>query len=126
MEKLCIASTNEGKICELESLLGDVFELHSLGEWGTLPEAEEPFESFLENARAKAKHYAHFTQMLTLSEDAGLCIPVLNYFPGVHSKRFIGDNGGLPNAFDRLEKMLSAKGNHRAEFVCVSVIFKRY
>jgi XTP/dITP diphosphohydrolase len=123
MEKLCIASTNGGKIRELKSLLGDVFELHSLGEWGTLSEAEEPFESFLENARAKAEHYAHFTQMLTLSEDAGLCIRALNHFPGVHSKRFIEENGGVPNAFERLEEMLSARGDRRAEFICVSVIY---
>ncbi|MDR0740304.1 MAG: non-canonical purine NTP pyrophosphatase [Puniceicoccales bacterium] len=123
MEKLCIASTNEGKIRELKSLLGDVFALHPLGEWGILPEAEEPFESFLENAQAKAKHYADFTQMLTLSEDAGLCIRALNHFPGVHSKRFIAESGGLSNAFDRLEEMLSAKGDCRAEFVCVSAIY---
>jgi XTP/dITP diphosphohydrolase len=120
---LCIASTNGGKIRELESLLGNIFELHSLGEWGILPEAEEPFESFFENAQAKAKHYANFTQMLTLSEDAGLCIRVLNHFPGIHSKRFIEESGGPQNAFDRLGEMLSAKGDCRAEFVCASVIY---
>jgi XTP/dITP diphosphohydrolase len=119
MEKLCIASTNKSKIHELESLLGGAFDLCSLEGFGILPEAEEPFESFLENARAKAKHYGKFTKMLTLSEDAGLCIHSLGNFPGVHSKRFIEENGGLQRAFTRLETMLVATGDRRAKFVCV-------
>jgi XTP/dITP diphosphohydrolase len=123
MEKLCIASTNGGKVRELKLILGDIFKLYSLSDFNALPDAEEPFESFLENARAKAIHYAKFTQMLTLSEDAGLCIRALNYFPGIYSKRFIVESCGLQNAFDRLEEMLSAKGDRRAEFVCVSVIY---
>jgi XTP/dITP diphosphohydrolase len=94
-----------------------------LGDWGALPEAEEPFESFLENAKTKAKHYAKFTKMLTLSEDAGLCICALNNFPGTQSKRFIMESGGLQNAFGRLEEMLCSKSDRRAKFICVSVIY---
>jgi XTP/dITP diphosphohydrolase len=123
MKKLCIASTNNGKISELESILGNIFELCSLRDFDTLPEAEEPFESFFENAQAKAKHYAKFTKMLTLSEDAGLQIRALNNFPGIHSKRFITANGSLQNAFDRLEKMLSLQTDRHAAFVCTSVIY---
>jgi XTP/dITP diphosphohydrolase len=124
VEKLCIASTNKGKIRELKQILSSYFELHWLGDFGPIPEAEEPFESFLENAQAKAKHYTEFTKMLTLSEDAGLCIHPLNNFPGIHSKRFIEESGGLWNAFDRLEQMLSAVDGeeHGATFISVSVI----
>ncbi|MDR2812412.1 MAG: non-canonical purine NTP pyrophosphatase [Puniceicoccales bacterium] len=123
MENLCIASTNKGKIRELKSILNNSFKLCSLDDFNALPEPEEPFESFLENARAKAIHYAKLTHMLTLSEDAGLCIHSLNNFPGIHSKRFIVKSGSLQNAFDQLEKMLPIKENRRAEFVCVSVIY---
>ncbi|MDR1590387.1 MAG: non-canonical purine NTP pyrophosphatase [Puniceicoccales bacterium] len=123
MKKLCIASTNKGKIWELKSLLDGVFELYLLEDFGALPEAEEPFESFLKNAKNKAKHYAKFTGMPTFSEDAGLCVRALNLFPGVRSKRFIAESGGEQNAFARLENMLAAKDDRRAEFVCVSVIF---
>ncbi|MDR1906678.1 MAG: non-canonical purine NTP pyrophosphatase [Puniceicoccales bacterium] len=123
MEKLCIASTNGGKIRELELILGDIFELCSLRDFGTLLEAEEPFKSYKKNAQFKAMHYAKITKMLTLSEDAGLSIRSLNNFPGVHSKRFIAISGGLGHAFDQLEELLSIKKDCYAEFVCASVIY---
>jgi XTP/dITP diphosphohydrolase len=123
VENLCITSTYGYKIHELELILGDTFKHYSLRDFGSLPEAEEPFDSFLKNAEAKAKHYGQFTKMLTLSEDAGLSIHSLWNFSGVHSKHFTGENGGLRNAFNRLEKMLSTKKDHRAGFSCVSMIY---
>jgi XTP/dITP diphosphohydrolase len=61
--------------------------------------------------------------MLTLSEDAGLRIRSLNDFPGAYTKRFVEQSGGLKNAFDQLEALLSMKKDRYGEFVCVSVMY---
>ncbi|MDR3317385.1 MAG: non-canonical purine NTP pyrophosphatase [Puniceicoccales bacterium] len=123
MEKLCIASTNEGKICELESILENVFKLYSLKDFKSIPEIQEPYESFLENAQFKAQYYSQFTQILTLSEDAGLEVLALNGFPGIRTHEFIKHSGGLVNAYYRLAELLSDKENYSAQFRCASVLY---
>ena len=109
MKNLCIASTNSNKIRELKDILGRIFQLCSLQDFGNIEEAQEPFGSFTKNAHYKAKYYAQFTKMMTLSEDTGLRIRSLNGFPGPYSKRFIESSGGIGKAFEQLEAMLSLK-----------------
>jgi XTP/dITP diphosphohydrolase len=124
VEKLCIASTNAGKVREISSFLAPHFELCFLGDFDSpIREADEPFKTFSKNAQFKAKYYAQFTKMPTLSDDAGLQIRSLNNFPGIRSRRFIEESGGRQGAFDRLEQMLLAKEDRRAQFVCVSAIY---
>lgn len=119
--KLCIASMNPGKLVELNALLGDTFELLSLQNFGAIPEADEPYFDFLHNAAFKAQYYAQATQMLTLSEDAGLCVEALDGFPGVYTKRFTMN--GLKNAYHQLEDLLSLKQDRSAYFTCEAVIY---
>lgn len=121
--KLCIASTNPGKIVELNSLLGPYFEIYSLSDFGTIPEPEEPYRNFLENAIHKAKYYAQHVQMPTLSEDTGLEILSLNGFPGVFSKRVIEQQGGRLKAYHYLKELLDLKKDKRAQFRCVAVLY---
>ncbi|UPA28314.1 MAG: non-canonical purine NTP pyrophosphatase [Verrucomicrobiota bacterium] len=122
-QKLCIASMNSEKLEELNQLLGGFFELLSLKDFPTMPEAEEPYDDFLRNAAFKARHYANTTNMLTLSEDAGLCIDALNGFPGVFTKRFITQSKGLANAYNQLEELLSIKSDRGAHFICEAVFY---
>ncbi|MDE6575840.1 MAG: non-canonical purine NTP pyrophosphatase [Opitutales bacterium] len=121
--KLCIASMNPGKLEELNRLLGDFFELLSLKDFPTVPEADEPYDDFLRNAASKARHYASATNMLTLSEDAGLCVDTLDGFPGVFTKRFITQSKGLTNAYNQLEELLSIKSDRGAYFTCEAVFY---
>lgn len=122
-QKLCLASTNPRKLIELRRLLGDIFELCSLQDFESILEPEEPYETFKENAQAKASYYAKKLDILTLSEDSGLVIESLGGFPGVHSKRFIEECGGIEQAFHALEERLRNQENKKATFVCCSGIF---
>lgn len=51
----------------------------------------ECFDSFEENALAKARYFAARTGMPCLADDSGLCIDALNGRPGVRSRRFAID-----------------------------------
>jgi XTP/dITP diphosphohydrolase len=53
-QRLILASNNAGKLKEFNELLSTVgFEVHAQGEYD-VPEADEPFHTFVENALQKA------------------------------------------------------------------------
>ena len=56
-------------------------------------EAEEPHQTFLENALAKARHASRATGLPALADDSGLCVPALGGEPGVASAYYAGRQG---------------------------------
>jgi XTP/dITP diphosphohydrolase len=53
-----------------------------------IPEAEEPFRTFVENALAKARHAAQLSGLPALADDAGLCVDAFGGQPGVDTAYF--------------------------------------
>ena len=105
MKSIVLASGNPGKKAELEQLLAPfgtrVITQVELG----ITEAEEPHDSFLENALAKARHACFATRLPALADDSGLCVDALGGAPGVYSSRYAGP--GATDA-DRYRKLLDA------------------
>ena len=55
-QRLILASNNAGKLKEFNQLLATVgYSVHAQGEYN-VPEADEPFHTFVENALQKARH----------------------------------------------------------------------
>jgi XTP/dITP diphosphohydrolase len=101
-EKLVLASNNAGKLRELSALFAPLhIQLLPQGELG-VPEADEPYASFVENALAKARHASRITGLPALADDSGLCVNALGGAPGVHSARF----AGLPRSDARNNALL--------------------
>ncbi|MBL8288036.1 MAG: non-canonical purine NTP pyrophosphatase [Rubrivivax sp.] len=91
--RVVLASNNAKKLAELRELLGGLaVELVPEGALG-IAEAEEPHDTFLENALAKARHAARACGGAAVADDSGLCVPALGGEPGVHSAVFAGDVG---------------------------------
>ena len=91
--KLLLATGNPGKARELAELLKGVpFEMVSLRDLKLPTEIDEPADTFEGNAIIKAEAYARMSGLLTLADDSGLEIDALNGQPGVHSKRFAGED----------------------------------
>jgi XTP/dITP diphosphohydrolase len=88
MKPLVIGTTNEGKVIEIRSALGEFpgWFIEPVGP--NVPSIEETGETFLENAIQKAQHYSRFVADLTLADDSGLCVAALGGRPGVHSARY--------------------------------------
>lgn len=125
MKKIIVATKNQGKIKEMiNSFTNLPVELHSLAEFGPLPEAIEDGNTFTENALKKARFYAKETGFACLADDSGLEIAVLNNAPGIYSARFAGYHADdLANN----QKMLSELKNKQvesspAQYVC-SLVF---
>ena len=81
--KIVLASNNPGKLAELHALFAPLgFELIAQGELN-IPEAAEPFRTFVENALAKARHAAQHSGLPSVADDAGLCVDAFGGLPGV-------------------------------------------
>ena len=93
--KLVLASNNQGKLAELFAMFAPLgVQLVSQFELG-VPEAPEPYRTFVENALAKARHAAAASQLPALADDAGLCVDAFNGLPGVDTA-YYATQFGLP------------------------------
>jgi XTP/dITP diphosphohydrolase len=94
MKRIVLASNNPGKLREMRALLAPLGrEVISQAELG-IAETEEPHDTFLENALAKARHASRASGLPALADDSGLCVDALGGAPGVHSAYFAGRAGG--------------------------------
>ncbi len=76
-QSLVLASNNAGKLAEFAQLLAPLgFAIKSQRELD-IPEAEEPFGTFVENALAKARHASQLSGLPALADDSGICVPAL-------------------------------------------------
>ncbi len=127
MNKIVLASNNAKKLKELTSLLAPLgIEVVTQGSLG-IPEAEEPYCTFVENALAKARHASLHSGLPALADDSGLCVDALGGEPGVHSARYAGE----PKSDERNNQALLAALRHlpqpsqrQAHFVSVLVLVR--
>ncbi len=92
-------------------------------------EALEAFESFEENALAKARFFAGRSHLPTVADDSGLEVVALGGRPGVRSKRFSGRSDLHGQALDdannaALQSELASFEDRRARFVCAAVLVR--
>lgn len=122
--KIVLASNNQGKLAELRAMLAPLgCELVAQGELG-IPEAAEPFHTFVENALAKARHAALLSGLPALADDAGLCVDAFGGLPGVDTA-YYATQFGLEKGDDNNVRALLAQmrdvENRRAALVSTLV-----
>ncbi|HZZ09392.1 MAG TPA: RdgB/HAM1 family non-canonical purine NTP pyrophosphatase [Paraburkholderia sp.] len=127
LKQVVLASNNAGKLREFAALLGAAgIELIPQGALN-VPEAEEPYPTFVENALTKARHAAKLTGLPALADDSGLCVRALRGAPGVYSARYAQLAGGeksdaANNA--RLVAALQHETDRRAYYFCVLALVR--
>ncbi|WP_296949324.1 RdgB/HAM1 family non-canonical purine NTP pyrophosphatase [uncultured Massilia sp.] len=120
-QRLILASNNAGKLKEFAQLLAPIgFDLHPQGEFN-VPEAEEPFGTFVENALQKARHAARLTGLPALADDSGVCVNALGGAPGVLSARYAGEPKSDARNSAKLIADLAAHADKSAYYYCVLV-----
>jgi len=129
LERLVLASANPGKLRELHALLAPLaIEVVTQSELG-IAEAEEPHDTFLENALVKARHASRASGLPALADDSGLCVESLGGEPGVHSAYYAGREGTREERDARNNaKLLAATAglaDRRAHYCCVVVLVRR-
>ena len=133
--KLLVATRSRHKMKEIRQILANVpgLTVLDLDEAGI---AEDPveddlevFDTFAENALAKARHFREIAGIPTVADDSGIEIDALGGRPGVRSKRFAPDTGLEGQARDdannryMLEQLASVEPDARtARYVCVAAL----
>ncbi|MCB1937529.1 MAG: RdgB/HAM1 family non-canonical purine NTP pyrophosphatase [Nitrosomonas sp.] len=124
LEKLVIASGNQGKLREISTLLSPLnIEVIPQSEFN-VPEVEEPHPTFVENALIKARHASRHTGLPTLADDSGICVNSLKGAPGVYSARYAGEPKSDQRNNLKLVETLKTATDRSAYYYCVIVLLR--
>ncbi|MBC3917327.1 RdgB/HAM1 family non-canonical purine NTP pyrophosphatase [Undibacterium sp. CY18W] len=123
-KKIVLASNNQGKLKEFYQILAPLgITLYSQSEF-QVPEAEEPYPSFVENALTKARHASRLTGLPALADDSGICVNALNGAPGVISARYSGEPKSDLRNNQKLIADLAGIADKSAYYYCVLVFVR--
>ena len=114
--KIAFASNNPHKLYEVKSIIGNDYELLSLGDLNInidIPEEEPDLEG---NALSKARFLKELTGLNVFADDTGLEVDALGGLPGVKSARFAGEDKSFSDNMDLLLSMLGGNPNRKARF----------
>ena len=124
MKKLVIASNNPGKLREIDRILQPLgMEILPQSAFN-IPEAEEPYCTFIENCLTKARHASELAGLPALADDSGICIDALNGAPGVFSARFAGEPKSDQRNNEKMIELLQHETNRKAHYYCVIVLVR--
>ncbi len=121
MKEIVLASSNQGKVREVEMMMKDMgIRVIPLSETAFTEEIEENGATFEENAIIKARAVAEKLLVPVLADDSGLEIDYLDKAPGIYSARYLGHD--TPYSIKNqmiLEKLEGVADELRsARFVC--------
>jgi XTP/dITP diphosphohydrolase len=128
---ILLATRSEGKLAELRPLFAaagfTVVDLRHVGiEEDDDEDDLERWETFEENAMAKARYFYETSGgITTVADDSGLEVAALGGRPGVRSKRWSGRDDLEGAALDAennrtLVRALAGQADRRARYVCVA------
>ena len=119
--KLLVATHNAGKLDEIRAMMAPHgIEVTSAGELG-LPEPPETEDTFIGNARIKARAAMQATGLVVLADDSGITVDGLDGAPGVYTADWAEtpDGRDFMQAMTRTWAALDARGvpePRRAQF----------
>lgn len=128
--KILLATRSPGKLRELHGILAEAgLSGITLDEAGVPASDEEEhvesFDTFEENALAKARYFNRITGLPAMADDSGLSVDSLDGAPGVWSKRYSGrrDLSGQPLDDGNNSKLLAelaGRADRRARYTCAA------
>jgi XTP/dITP diphosphohydrolase len=120
VKRLLVATTNLGKQREFRRLLSSLpAEIVTPDGIGLDLDVDEPYETYAENASAKAEAFALASGLVSLADDSGIEVAALDWGPGVRSARWAGEKG---READRVLEALEGSADRRARMVCALAV----
>ena len=125
--KLLIGTNNKGKLKEIKDLLPNNLKIYSPQNFN-IKSPTENGKTFEENSLIKARYFSKKSKMLSLSDDSGLEVDILEKNPGIYSARWGGKKGDFKKAMNRVFKELDKKDKNwkkkkiMARFVCALTV----
>ena len=128
IKEIFIGSNNQGKLKEIADLLPKNIKIYSNLD-SKVPSPKETGKTFEKNSLIKAKYFCKKTKKISLSDDSGLEVDILNKEPGVYSADWSGKKRNFNLAIKKLYKKLFTKDKNwkfkkiKARFICVLTIY---
>jgi XTP/dITP diphosphohydrolase len=120
-QKIVLASNNAGKLKEFRQILAPL-EIELIAQASlNIPDAPEPFFTFVENALTKARHAARLSGLPAIADDSGICVNALGGAPGVYSARYAGEPKSDQKNNQKLVDALREVEDRSAYYYCVLV-----
>ncbi len=123
MDKIILASNNNGKIKEFNAMLDGVYQVVSMTDM-QVEEVPETGLTFVENALIKARNASAQSGLSALADDSGLVVDALNGAPGIYSARYAGNHGDDEANTQKLLDVMQDEPNRIARFWCAIVFVK--
>ncbi len=119
--QIVLASSNTGKIREIQALLAG-YTIVPQSAFNVV-ECEETGLTFVENAILKARNAARQSQLPAIADDSGLVVDALDGAPGVFSARYAGIGASDQDNIEKLLRELQDVPDQQrsARFICVMV-----
>jgi XTP/dITP diphosphohydrolase len=123
-QKIVLASSNPGKIKEIQAMLAKQVIVPQSA--FNVTDADETGSTFVENAIIKARNAVLHCNLSSIADDSGLVVDALNGAPGVISARYAGVGASdHDNVLKLLDDMNGVPDEQRtARFICVMVFMK--
>ncbi len=125
-ERLAIASQNAHKLREIGRICADwpVTWITALDHDGPWPDVEEPHDTYLENALAKAREVAAALGVPAVADDSGLEVDALDGAPGPRSARYAGEEATDRDNLELLLRTMSEvpAAERTARYRCVAAL----
>lgn len=122
--RLVIASMNDDKITEIESVLTHAGLADAVVRGLAWPEVDETGSTLEENALLKARVVAEVTGLPALGDDTGLEVAALDGRPGVHTARYAGESASYEDNYRKLLDEMSGMESRDASFrTVVALVF---
>jgi XTP/dITP diphosphohydrolase len=124
MKTIVLATSNAGKIAELESILSPI---HCIQQSSlNIVSPDETGLSFVENALIKARYASAMSKQPALADDSGLVVQSLQGAPGIYSARYAGEQANAEdNIHLLLENMESVPSERRQAFFYCAIVLVR-
>ena len=119
---MIVATNNQGKLIEIKEILNRK-DIYSLKDKNINCDIDENGNTFLENAKKKAKYIYKLTHEDVIADDSGLCINCLDGFPGVNTHRFLGDSASDLDRNEYLIKEVNKYNDRTCKFICIIVYY---
>jgi len=114
--KLVFATNNSNKIAEVSNLISNQIAIISLKDIGCNEDIVESKDTIIDNAILKANYIKNTYGYDCFADDTGLEVDFLNGRPGVHSKRFAGENSTDELNMGKLLECMKESNNRNARF----------
>ena len=118
-KRLIFATNNRNKLKEIDSILGDRYDLTTPAACGITEDIPEDRDTIAGNASQKSHYIFNKVGIDCFADDTGLEVEALGGAPGVYSARYAGEQKNSDDNIDLLLKNMAGTENRKARFKTV-------